>query len=148
MSCEQPTLASVTSNSQAMLRRSMVVKDLILNTSLINMRDKRLALNLAIPGHMLFRPISVVAHDHFFNMYLFLSGVLTGSQVKQQRHMRQARIIQAAIQERWGINNPWRWKLKNFLWLINVHLESHADSSRNYYLLTIDIIIAHLENPS
>ncbi len=33
-----------------------------------------------------------------FDMALFLRGVLTGSKVTQQRHLRQARAIQAAIQ--------------------------------------------------
>ena len=36
-----------------------------------------------------------------FDMTLFLSGVLTGSKATQQRHPRQARIMQAAIQQRW-----------------------------------------------
>ncbi len=36
-----------------------------------------------------------------FDMALFLSGVLTGSKITQQQHLRQARIMQAAIQQRW-----------------------------------------------
>lgn len=82
-----------------------------------------------------------------YDMKLFLSGVLTGSQAKQQRHLRQAQIIQAAIQGRWKTNNPWRWKLKHFLWFNNVYLKNHANSSRYYYLLTINIIIARTGNP-
>jgi hypothetical protein len=82
-----------------------------------------------------------------YDMTLFLSGVLTGSQAKQQRHLRQAQIIQAAIQERWKINNPWRWKLKHFLWLNNVYLKNHAESSRYYYQLTINLIAARTGNP-
>lgn len=36
-----------------------------------------------------------------FDMALFLNGVLSGSQARQQRHLRQARLMQAAIQQRW-----------------------------------------------
>lgn len=36
-----------------------------------------------------------------FDMELFLAGVLTGSHASRQRHVRQAKIIQAEIAERW-----------------------------------------------
>lgn len=36
-----------------------------------------------------------------FDMALFLSGVLDGSQSTQERHLRQALLIQEAIQQRW-----------------------------------------------
>ena len=36
-----------------------------------------------------------------FDMELFLAGVLTGSHATRQRHVRQAKIIQAEIAERW-----------------------------------------------
>jgi hypothetical protein len=36
-----------------------------------------------------------------FDMELFLAGVLIGSHATRQRHVRQAKIIQAAIAERW-----------------------------------------------
>jgi hypothetical protein len=36
-----------------------------------------------------------------FDMELFLAGVLTGSHATRQRHLRQARIIQSEISERW-----------------------------------------------
>ncbi|HCS45499.1 MAG TPA: hypothetical protein DIW52_22170 [Pseudomonas sp.] len=51
-----------------------------------------------------------------FDMVLFLSGVLSGSKVTQQRHLRQARIMQAAIQQRWQHDNPWTWQLKHVRW--------------------------------
>lgn len=41
-----------------------------------------------------------------FDMELFLDGVLTGSHATRQRHVRQARIIQAAIAERWQRDTP------------------------------------------
>jgi hypothetical protein len=47
-----------------------------------------------------------------FDVALFLSGVLTGSKATQQRHLWQARIMQAAIQQRWRRDNPWTWQLK------------------------------------
>ncbi|WP_413793975.1 MULTISPECIES: hypothetical protein [unclassified Pseudomonas] len=48
-----------------------------------------------------------------FDMALFLSGVLTGSKVTQQHHLRQAQIMQAAIQQRWQRDNPWTSQLKH-----------------------------------
>lgn len=48
-----------------------------------------------------------------FDMALFLRSVLTGSSSTQQRHLRQARIMQAAIQRRWQLDNPWTWQLKH-----------------------------------
>jgi len=37
-----------------------------------------------------------------FDMELFLAGVLTGSHITRQRHLRQAKTIQTAIAERAG----------------------------------------------
>ena len=71
-----------------------------------------------------------------FDMGLFLSGVLTGSKVTQQRHLRQARIMQAAIQQRWQLDNPWTWQLKHVRWFLTQRLKHHSDASRNYYRLT------------
>ena len=42
-----------------------------------------------------------------FNMELFLSAVLTGSYATRQRHLRQAKLIQVEIFERWQIETPW-----------------------------------------
>lgn len=42
-----------------------------------------------------------------FDMELFLSGVLSGSHATRQRHIRQAKIIQAEIAERWKLETPW-----------------------------------------
>ena len=41
-----------------------------------------------------------------FDMDLFLAGVLTGSHATRQRHLRQAKIIQAEITERWQRDTP------------------------------------------
>ena len=71
-----------------------------------------------------------------FDMALFLSGVLTGSKVTQQRHLRQARIMQAAIQQRWQRDNPWTWQLKHVRWFFIQHLKDHSDVTRYYYQLT------------
>jgi hypothetical protein len=59
-----------------------------------------------------------------FDMALFLSGVLTGSKVTQQRHLRQARIMQAAIQQRWQRDNPCTWQLKHVRWFLTQHLKT------------------------
>ena len=45
-----------------------------------------------------------------FDMELFLRGVLTGAHATRQRHLRQAKAIQAAISDRWhrDIHGPGR----------------------------------------
>jgi len=75
-----------------------------------------------------------------FDMELFLSGVLIGSASTRQRHLRQARIMQAAIQQRWQHDNPWTWKLKHVRWFITQHLKDHSETSRYYYRLTASTI--------
>ncbi|MFK4233543.1 hypothetical protein [Pseudomonas guariconensis] len=75
-----------------------------------------------------------------FDMALLLSGILTGSQATQQRHLRQARIMQAAIQQRWRRDNPWTWKLKHVRWFFTQHLTNNSASTRYYYQLTAQII--------
>jgi len=75
-----------------------------------------------------------------FDMALFLSGVLTGSKVTQQRHLRQARVMQAAIQERWQRDNPWAWQHKHVRWFLTQYLKDHSDATRYYYLLTASLV--------
>lgn len=79
-----------------------------------------------------------------FDMALFLRGVLTGSKVTQQRHIRQARIMQAAIQQRWQRQNPWTWKLKHVRWFLTQHLKNHSNATRYYYQLTSQLIRTRL----
>ncbi|MBH3393788.1 hypothetical protein [Pseudomonas monteilii] len=71
-----------------------------------------------------------------YDMTLFLGGALTGSRATQQRHLRQAHIMQSAIQNRWKRDNPWTWQTKHFLWFLNEHLKNHAIASRYSYRLT------------
>lgn len=71
-----------------------------------------------------------------FDTALFLSGVLTGSNVTQQRHLRQAR----AIQQRWQRDNPWTWKLKHVRWFLFRFLRKHTEVTRYYYKLTAQLI--------
>jgi len=75
-----------------------------------------------------------------FDMAMFLSGVLAGSKVTQHRHVRQARIMQAAIQQRWQRTNPWTWQLKHIRWFLDHHLKDHSNASRYYYGLTALLI--------
>lgn len=75
-----------------------------------------------------------------FDMALFLSGILSGSKTTQRRHLRQARIMQAAIQQRWQRDNPWTWQLKHLRWFLNEYLKGHSISSRYYYKLTAALI--------
>ncbi|WP_311776182.1 hypothetical protein [Pseudomonas sp. RIT778] len=75
-----------------------------------------------------------------FDMTLFLSGVLHGSNATQQRHLRQARIMQAAIQQRWQRENPWTWQLKHVRWFLTQHLKDHSNATKYYYRLTVMLI--------
>lgn len=79
-----------------------------------------------------------------FEMEVFLNGVLTGSHATRQRHVRQARVIQAAIAERWQRETPWGWKQKHLDWFLKRRLEKHAADTRYYYLLTIRLIVRRL----
>lgn len=82
-----------------------------------------------------------------FDIELFLAGVLTGSHTTRQRHRRQAKVIQAAIANRWHRNSPWTWQRKHLDWFLNQHLNQHAESTRYYYLLTINMIALRLGKP-
>lgn len=75
-----------------------------------------------------------------FDMALFLSGVLDGSESTQQRHLRQAQIMQAAIQRRWQRDNPWTWQLKHVRWFLTHYLKDHSDATWYYYLLTASLV--------
>lgn len=75
-----------------------------------------------------------------FDMELFLSGVLKGSKSTRQRHLRQARIIQEAIQRRWHRDNPWTWQSKHVYWFLNQHLRNHSLATKYYYHLTALLI--------
>ncbi|PHX46014.1 hypothetical protein AO284_21145 [Pseudomonas sp. NZIPFR-PS2] len=83
-----------------------------------------------------------------FDMAQFLSGVLKGSKVTQQRHLRQARIMQAAIQQRWQRVSPWTWQLKHVRWFLVHHLKGHSDATRYYYRLTARLIWMRMGNSS
>lgn len=80
-----------------------------------------------------------------FDMELFLAGVLTGSHATRQRHLRQARIIQAEIAVRWQQETPWEWRRKHVTWFIEHRLNRHSDATRYYYLLTVRLIARRLE---
>lgn len=81
-----------------------------------------------------------------FDMALFLSGVLYGSKVTQQRHLRQARIMQAAIQQRWQRDTPWTWQLKHVRWFFTQQLQDHSDATRYSYRLTALLVWKRLGN--
>lgn len=78
------------------------------------------------------------------DMALFLTAVLKGAYATRQRHLNQARMIQTAIQQRWHLDNPWRWQLKHLQWFMNEHLAEHSSHSRYYYGLTVRLIVKRL----
>lgn len=79
-----------------------------------------------------------------FDMRLFLAGVLTGSNSTRERHIRQAKAIQAAISVRWKIGSPWSWKRKHLAWYLAQFAEQHANSTTYYCLLTINLLCLRL----
>lgn len=82
-----------------------------------------------------------------FDMELFLAGVLTGPHAKRERHLRQAKVVQAAITERWHRNNPWTWQRKHLAWFLCRYLNEHAVSTRYYYRLTVQLVAIRLNKP-
>lgn len=82
-----------------------------------------------------------------FDMELFLAAVLTGSYVTPQRHLRQAKLIQAEISERWQLETPWAWQRKHVAWFLEHRLDRCSKSTRYYYLLTARLLSLRLEEP-
>lgn len=82
-----------------------------------------------------------------FDMELFLAGVLTGSHATRQRHVRQAKIIQAEIAARWQLETPWAWQRKHVTWLLEHRLAGRCAATRYYYLLTARLLVRRLERP-
>ncbi|MEE4341843.1 hypothetical protein V2J66_09475 [Pseudomonas alliivorans] len=80
-----------------------------------------------------------------FDMELFLAGVLTGSHTTRQRHLRQAKIIQAEIATRWQRETPWAWQRKHLAWFLEYHLGQRSEATRYYYLLTIRLLAQRLQ---
>ncbi len=80
-----------------------------------------------------------------FDMELFLSAVLTGSHSTQQRHLRQARFIQAQISERWQRQTPWAWQKKHVDWFLEHRLHPRSEATRYYYLLTVRLLARRLK---
>lgn len=80
-----------------------------------------------------------------FDMELFLAGVLTGSQTTRQRHIRQAKIIQTEIAERWQRQTPWAWQQKHVAWFLEHRLSRRSEATRYYYLLTVRLLARRLQ---
>ena len=78
------------------------------------------------------------------DMELFLTAVLKGAHATRRRHINQARLIQATIQQQFQRDNPWRWQLKHLQWFMREHLAEHAPHSRYYYGLTVRLIVKRL----
>lgn len=82
-----------------------------------------------------------------FDMELFLSAVLTGSYATRQRHLRQAKIIQSEIAERWQLETTWAWRRKHVAWFLEHRLARRCGSTQYYYLLTVRLLAGRLEKP-
>jgi len=80
-----------------------------------------------------------------FDIELFLAGVVVGSQATRHRHVRQAKIIQVAIAERWHRENPWTWQKKHVVWFHENCLSKHSQATQYYYVLTVGLLARRLE---
>lgn len=80
-----------------------------------------------------------------FNMELSLTGVLTGSHATRQPHLRQAKLIQAEIAERWHREIPWAWQRKHVAWFLENRLGRRSEATQYYYLLTVRLLARRLE---
>ncbi len=80
-----------------------------------------------------------------FDMELFLAGVLTGSHATRQRHVRQAKIIQAEIAGRWKRETPWAWQRKHVAWFLEHRLAERCEVTRYRYLLTVRLLARRLK---
>ena len=79
-----------------------------------------------------------------FDIELFLAGVLTGSHATRQRHVRQAKIIQAEIAERWQRDTPWGWRRKHVAWFLEHRMSHRGEATRYYYILTVRLLARRL----
>lgn len=82
-----------------------------------------------------------------FDMELFLAAVLTGSYATRQRHLRQAKLIQAEISERWKLETPWAWQRKHVIWFLEQRLARRSSATRYYYMRTVRLLTRRLEKP-
>ncbi|MDH1932990.1 hypothetical protein ACTJJT_24440 [Pseudomonas sp. 22373] len=80
-----------------------------------------------------------------FDIELFLSAVLTGSHATRQRHVRQAKIIQAEIADRWQRQTPWAWQKKHMDWFLEYRLRRRSEATQYYYLLTVRLLACRLQ---
>jgi hypothetical protein len=78
-------------------------------------------------------------------MELYLAGVLIGSHGTRLRHLRQAKIIQVEIAERWQRENPWTWQRKHMAWFLEHRLSERSEATRYYYVLTVRLLAQRLE---
>nr|WP_242548480.1 hypothetical protein [Pseudomonas putida] len=85
--------------------------------------------------------------NNAFDMELFLAGVLSGAHATRQRHLRQARFIQAAIATRWHRQSPWAWQRKHVTWFLAHSIKSRSEQTKYSYKLTMALIIKRLNKP-
>jgi len=71
--------------------------------------------------------------------------MLTSSPAPRQRHLRQAKVIQAEIAARWQRETPWAWQRKHLAWFLEHHLSQRSEATRYYYLLTVRLLARRLE---
>jgi hypothetical protein len=80
-----------------------------------------------------------------FDMELFLTGILTGSQATRKRHLRQAKIMQAEIAKRWQRETPWAWQRKHVTWFLEHRLDQRSEATRYYFLLSARLLARRMK---
>lgn len=78
-------------------------------------------------------------------MQIFLSGVLTGSPSSRRRHLMQAEVIQAAIELRWKLDHPKRWRTKHLRWFLQEQAKKSSKETTYRYWLTVQLIVERLD---
>lgn len=82
-----------------------------------------------------------------FDIELFLASVLSGPHATLQRHLRQAKVIQDDITERWQRATPWGWQRKHVAWFLGQRMRERKGATRYCYVLTVQLLARRLGKP-
>lgn len=82
------------------------------------------------------------------NMQIFIGGALTGSHKTKNRNLIQADAIQKAIELRWNLDHPNRWKVKHLRWFLQDLAKTSAPETTYRYWLTVRILVEQLKKTS
>lgn len=70
-------------------------------------------------------------------MDLFLRGLKKLSGKSKKEHSARIREIAKLIEERWGVRNPFHWKVKHLRWVLEVKVKDYASTTRRDYYYSV-----------